>query len=253
MALSSILFTACPNGGRGMFGTSAYMRTGIITGECYDSLEFNQKNETTVPREALHIFDADCKPIKGISYTEGKRLLKITLGFKSPHYDFEKVGLQSRLVPLPEVFNQFGQNAGKVKKYYGDLYEQVDFLSGIVYGLLFYAGGLKLTADKYFVGHEPGEDLSDIVYIYSGAKANIPGAQTPDHFRPIGPFESVTIYFPVEGFELVDEAVTFNITLPLKLGMCLNWINDLLTDPDAEYKYKDVVLKQTFTINRGLH
>ena len=61
------------------------------------------------------------------------------------------------------------------------------------------------------------------------------------------------MYFPIEGFELVDEEVTFNITLPIKLGMCLNWINDLLTDPDAEYQYKDVILTETFTINKGLH
>ena len=62
------------------------------------------------------------------------------------------------------------------------------------------------------------------------------------------------IYFciPTEDCELTEEEVTFELNIPVKVVMYLNWINDKLTDPDAPVPYKDEVLHCKFTTRYGL-
>ena len=254
---SSIVFTACPNSKKGIFGAPP-RQDGLVTGECYDSIVlYHPTGRAESVVHSMHgVINSYGVPQKGASFEENKSFLEIYIIFEKPKIDFEDVNGVSTMIPAPEAFNQFGPDAEKVRKYFIDLCGQIDFgesRSGRIYFCLYYTNGLKLTADKYFAGRNPGEDLSDIIYILSmpARKVQIPGVETPDHFKQLD--GGLTLYFPIEGFELVDEEVTFNITLPIKLGMCLNWINDLLTDPNAEYQYKDVVLTGTFTIKKGLH
>lgn len=61
------------------------------------------------------------------------------------------------------------------------------------------------------------------------------------------------IYIPTRDFEEIDEDVTFNLSVPVKVGLYLTWLNDKISDPEAPFPYRDETLTCTFTIHKGLH
>ena len=159
-----------------------------------------------------------------------------------------------RYVPGDEVYNSFGPDAGRIKEEYEKVYNELDFVAPMhSYTTVYYEKGLELTADKDFAGHKAGDDLSSLVYVGSWGRnyeLHIPGIK---HVKEVLPLESCfSLNIPVGNFELVDETISFNLTMPVKAAMYLTLLNNRISNPEAELQYKNEILSCSFTIHKGL-
>ena len=59
--------------------------------------------------------------------------------------------------------------------------------------------------------------------------------------------ESVSFSVPLGDFKVVKESVSFELNIPVKVVMYLQWLNDRLIDPNAPVPYKEEVLHCSFT------
>lgn len=157
-----------------------------------------------------------------------------------------------KFIPDNSVFQQFGTASKKISKQYDDIYQELDFgLHGGQYATIYYKGGLSLIADKVFGGYDAGENIGEIVCI--GRRDEdmcVPGISLEDNMHAIG--RHISLLIPIYEHEIVKERVTFNLSIPVKVGMYLTWLNDRLSDPDAELRYQDDTLSCTFTVGNGL-
>ena len=160
-----------------------------------------------------------------------------------------------RHVPTQEMYDAFGKNAASVKKAYENEFESFTKLYHEKYPnyskrysvvTILYNGGVSLVANKEFAGVPAGKDLSEIIVSdpYLTAFGLYP--DIPLEYRSMLE-ESVSFSVPLGDFKVVKESVSFELNIPVKVVMYLQWLNDRLIDPNAPVPYKEEVLHCSFT------
>lgn len=185
-------------------------------------------------------------------------------------------GLWSRMyndTPSKSLYDSFGKNKSKVRKEFNGIFDvlseyylydfhQYDF--AIV--TILYNGGISLTANKEFAGFKSGEDMSPSIkasplwgdsiddnltnpVISSSSRLAEKAGKILDipmeYISLAG--DEIRFSIPMADYQLVEEEVTFELKIPVKVVSYLEWINDRLSDPDAPVPYKDEVLHCKFT------
>ena len=179
-----------------------------------------------------------------------------------------------RDIPSSQLFvRRFGERSEEVKASFEEVFKDfaetytARFHRGDFYvRTVLYNGGLSLTADKEYAGFAPGENIAPAVtcspYLdemveESGENPVVTSASnTPsnagaildlplDYISFMG--NGVEFSIPIDGFSLVEDTVTFELNIPVRVVMYLTWLNDRLTDPDAPVPYRDEVLHCRFT------
>ncbi|MBQ6081293.1 MAG: hypothetical protein IJK91_02320 [Bacteroidales bacterium] len=212
----------------------------------------------------------------------------MTLGFSFPLKNLRGTGVYvpitdeltygnyAHFEPDDEIFNTFGDNSGTVHSLYTATYRKtynVGFYSSILYNT-----GISLVADTDFAGVKAGDNIA-YGYMFeqdweiAGRPEDVPGLlsfcpvkyifddywnlEKPfgDEFSDYACFNGIGfgIFIPTRDFEEVEEDVTFTLSIPVKVGLYLTWLNDKISDPDAPFPYRDETLTCTFTIHKGLH
>lgn len=183
-------------------------------------------------------------------------IFPLDLDFSNECMDHTVIKNRWRHVTTQEMYDAFGENGKLVKKAYEDEFESflklyqakkhpgaADRFSIVT---ILYNGGISLVADKDFAGVPAGKDLSDII-------GPDPYLWNSDLFPDIPleyitmPGESIAFSVPLGDFNVVQEPVNFELNIPVKVVMYLQWLNDKLTDPDAPVPYKEEVLHCSFT------
>lgn len=175
-----------------------------------------------------------------------------------------------RHTPSDELFDSFGKNSSAVKAKFNDVVESVESLgrpnANIQVDLitvLFNHGEISLIADKDFAGHPAGENLGPyLVSRYPGAPPIfVPEENSKDCMGtalglPLDYEYCMATEFgfaiPADNLELVEEIVHFKLEIPVKVVIYLQWMNDLLSNPDAPVPYKDEVLYSSFATKYNL-
>lgn len=190
-------------------------------------------------------------------------------------------GLWSRIYndkPSKSLYDTFGENKGKVRKEFNGIFDVLSEYYSIElqddsYSIvtLLYNGGISLIANKEFAGFKPGEDMSSAIkcspnsgeYVDEDLTDPVISSQSrlaenAGTYLAI-PLEYISLAgsdirfsIPMADYQLVEEDVTFELKIPVKVVKYLNWINDKLSDPDAPVPYKDEVLHCTFTTRYSL-
>lgn len=152
--------------------------------------------------------------------------------------------------PGKDVYSAFGANAGIIaeeyEKYHSDLNFSNYYCDEIT---IFYEGGMILTADKEFAGYPAGTNLGDMVFLpQNNSLAAIPGIEDFGNSIHLSP--RFGIFFPSDGWWCQENTeVNLSLSMPVKVGLLLQWLNDRIDNPDAEMQYKDEVLTCNFTID----
>lgn len=163
-----------------------------------------------------------------------------------------------RYIPGDESFSQFGSNSAKLSNEYERVYKEIDFTSlsqgrSSAYSTVYYSGGMSLTSDRTFLDFAPGENIASLAFLVDYCpwidKLEVPGILHEAVGHTLG--RAFTLAIPVDGYEVLDESITFNLSVPVKVGMYLTWLNERLTDPDAELHYRDETLTCNFTITKN--
>ena len=137
---------------------------------------------------------------------------------------------------------------------------------------ILYNGGISLVANKEFAGYPAGENLAplitnnpiyDNIVLESGENPIIaPGFNTPSN---AGGFlgipldyismtkDGVEFCIPMGEHKLIEDEVTFELFIPVKVVLYLTWLNNMIGDPDAPVPFKDEVLHCSFTTKYGLN
>lgn len=163
-----------------------------------------------------------------------------------------------RLVPRASIIEAFGEDAAKVKNAYQEIFNEYRAHFGenpdnALVSTVYYCGGLVITANKEFAGIPAGENLAPILHVfpdYLKESVPIPTIDVPENYIPLQ--LNNPIKFWIDGYEVVDDLVEFEVRMPVKIGMMLTLLRDRITDPYAEMQFKDEVLTGHFAIPRGL-
>ena len=221
--------------------------------------------------------------------TEGQNVVsdrfRFIFTFDDSNHTYERTNSETEFVgrfrdiPSDELFSkQFGEKADEMKatferifNEYDDLYISKFHSRDFSVRTILYNGGISLTANKEFAGFTAGENLAPIVTCVpmydnlvqeSGENPIVTDARntpsTAGEFLGIPldytSFMGARVEFsiPVEDYSLVNEQVTFELNIPVKVVMYLSWLNDKISDPDAPVPYSDEVLHCRFTTKYGL-
>lgn len=171
-------------------------------------------------------------------------------------------------IPPDEIYESFGTNAKTVKSSYDSFWRDI-FIHGkgggpgpFYISTIVYESGLELLANKDFAGFKAGENIA------KGAKPYQKGDDAAVLIELVTPSDylgipstggyylysyGITVRVPLKDFSIVEEDVTFHLSVPVKIGLLLTWFNDKITDPLAPFPYREDTLTCTFTINKGLH
>lgn len=159
-----------------------------------------------------------------------------------------------RNVPTDDLLNEFGNNAEVIKAKYNEIYSSYDFgIEQYQYQyttILYRHNTLSLTANVPFLGIPAGEELCSKVYVGCFTPQEllaVPGIEYGENEIALG--SRFQIIIPSENPSMLEQAATFKLSIPVKVGMYLHWLNDKLTDSDAQMQYRDEVLTCTFTIH----
>ena len=234
----------------------------FITGECLASnhlrlLRIAVNPDLTTVHSYRFVFEYDLAG--DVVYVNDRRSEE-----KDPVWTFP----YRKFVPAEAVFNSFGENAPIVSKLYEDSWR-----GGWNNGMssIFLDSGVSLTADKDFAGYEAGTNIAeDIISYYQWEHAGREATDKPIIFlrvpfqtqfakmdpigEPLNNYEClldfVQLCIPVHDPQEVVEDITITLTIPVKVGLYLTWLNDKLSDPDAPFPYYDDTLTCTFTLPR---
>lgn len=173
--------------------------------------------------------------------------------------------------PSEEAYRLFADNANTVHSIFEDYLQDIMFEAPENFQLstIFYDSGISLIGDKDFAGFKAGEnivaDAMDYPTWYSAKEKSVcilDFLYPADHFvLPIDDnftyryalcYRGVSIRVPQRNFRVIDDDVTFTLTIPVKIGLYLTWINDKIANPDAPFPYREEVLTCTFTIHKRL-
>ena len=220
----------------------------ILPGECLTS------SELSFP--GLRINDYPGSESFVFTCSFNKDVIISPAGFPFASYEYKRV-------PSKEVYERFGANAEAVKELY-DHYWNDCFVSGHMSGLMFastivYESGIKLIADKDFAGFKAGENIAADINLQRD-DASICMTVLPSDYLGLPndggyylPSLGVIIKIPLKDYTVVDEDVTFHLSVPVKVGLLLTWFNDRITDPNAPFPYREDNLSCAFTVHKGLH
>lgn len=189
-----------------------------------------------------------------------------------------------RHIPSDSVFKKFGGNSTKVKEEYDNVWNGIGNFSQSTF---FYKDDIILTADKEFAGVPAGENLAGLIikHYKSGAKgitSYIPPfdieneemvfLKTLSYYYVYGPENDMTAIWnnegverhefqkqamlsfaiPAEGCTYTREDITFTLSIPVRCAQYLTWLNDKLSDENAQMTWKDEVLTCTFQAHKVL-
>ncbi|MCF0174460.1 MAG: hypothetical protein HUJ95_03875 [Bacteroidales bacterium] len=182
-------------------------------------------------------------------------IFPLDLDYSNERTDDTVLQLNWRHVPTQEMYDAFGENAVSVKKAYEYVFESFsklykekypDYSDRYSVVTVLYNGGISLVANKEFAGVPAGKDLSGII---------VPDPYTRNFdLYPDIPLEyitmaeeSISFSVPMGDFKVIAEPVTFELNIPVKIVMYLQWLNDKIADPNALVPYKEEVLYCRFT------
>ena len=237
----------------------------FITGECLASNQLNfykgvANDYTTRVKSYKFVFRYDLAGDVVFVNTDNSEV-------KDPVWTFPYM----KFVPADAVFNSFGENAPIVSKLYEDTWKdrRATFL-GV--SSVFLDSGISLIADKDFAGYKAGTNIAEeIISYYQWAKAGMKATDKPIILYPAHSFQTqfvkmdpigeplnnyecfngaIGVSIPIRDPQEVVEDITFTLTIPVKVGLYLTWLNDKLSDPDAPFPYYDDTLTCTFTATR---
>ena len=181
-----------------------------------------------------------------------------------------------RVYPSEVIFNSFGKNKELV---YDGFVNAVDnYLSALPilsanYDLatILYTEGISLVADSEFAGYQPGENLAPLltcVYRYQGAvplagdtiiasplnarDLTADAFDIPLNYMTMTGAYGLSFAIPIGDHKVVEERVSFELSIPVKVVMYLTWLNDRISNPNAPIPYKEEVLHCTFTTIFGV-
>ena len=221
----------------------------ILPGECLTS------SELSFPGLRINDYPGSESFVFTCSFNKDVIISRAGIPFAS--YEYKRV-------PSKEVYERFGANAEAVKESY-DHYWNDCFVSGHMSGLMFastivYESGIKLIADKDFAGFKAGDNIAaDISLQGDDASICLEGLLPSDYLGLPNdggyylPSLGVIIKIPLKDYTVVDEDVTFHLSVPVKVGLLLTWFNDRITDPNAPFPYREDNLSCAFTVHKGLH
>lgn len=163
-----------------------------------------------------------------------------------------------RLVPRASIIEAFGEDAAQVKNAYQEIFNEYRAHFGenpdnALVSTVYYCGGLVITANKEFAGIPAGENLAPILHVfpdYLKESVPIPTIDVPENYIPLQ--LNNPIKFWIDGYEVVDDLVEFEVRMPVKIGMMLTLLRDRITNPSAEMQFTDEILTGHFAIPRGL-
>lgn len=171
-----------------------------------------------------------------------------------------------RYLPTDDVFNAFEGSCPNIKELYEEVWQEVtDSKAGNCFSSsIFYDSGISLTADKEFAGFPTGDNIASNVSSSDRDETSIlfyGPCHAYYHTIPVGDSFTYNCYLPqafelripINDFDIVDEDITFNLSIPVKVGLYLTWLSNKLSDPDTPFPYREEILTCTFTANKGLH
>lgn len=256
-----VAMTVCLTGCGQIASTPAAQTKCILTGECLASTELT-----------YYVPDSDGQQVRSNRF-----IFAFTMDFSNhvkERTDDKELALNWRDIPSEEIFDSFGPNKQAVRNEFERVYE--DFSNNYIsrfqktwyeIATVLYNGGISLVANKDFAGVPAGENLAGLITCVpsdDNFKENpviSSGFNTPSNaggFLGI-PMEYISMTeagiafsIPMGEYKLVEEDVTFELQIPVKVVYYLNWLNDRLSNPNAPVPYKDEVLHCTFTTKHGL-
>lgn len=192
------------------------------------------------------------------------------MGFSRKDVDIE------RYRPTDDVFQQFGVNSEALKDAYNSVWNTVYDTQST-----FFYDDIVLTADRDFAGISKGDNIaplfipnSTIEYVapFGIQDGNMLSIWTMIIWATYGPENNMddymnddVVYHQLEkqavlGFgidvtdkyKFVKQSVNFTLTIPVRSAQYLTWLNDKLSDENAQMTWKDEVLTCTFHSNTGL-
>ena len=231
----------------------------FIPGECLKSSEliyFAFSSAEWMISNLIHIGQIDPSVLpEDIDYNSVTLIfgLKMDIDIHRTLYDNNSV---IWFMPSYSLFEEFGNNADAVANNYNNVYDVIGLPYTHPYdytAVLYDKNNFTLTADRDFAGIPAGQNLRDIAYIGNEIydyRLSVPGIEYQDNTFALD--YNIYIIIPIESDPLGTEATTFSFSIPVKVGMYLHWLNDRLTDPDAQMQYRDETLTCTFTVHKDL-
>ncbi len=240
-----------------------------------------------LPGECL--VDNNLKCVYSNSYGEGRYYgFRFSLNVETQyevveqgHYFSDVFPIRHRHRPTDSVFKQFGGNARRVKEQYDYIWNDLDISQSTV----FYKGEMTLVADKEFAGIPAGENLAGLIEspTPTGNKPVIhlePFNSDSMQMLPLVPINRIVLFgpsnnqddylaseaeyidvdktallgfvIPVQDCEFVSEFVSFKLSVPIRSAQYLTWINDRLSNENAQMNWKEDILTCQFHSNVGL-
>jgi len=230
----------------------------LLTGECLASTQLS------------YIVPTDDEQVR-----ENRFLF--SFGVEFTNHSKEKILTRHwRDIPSDELFSTFGSNKQTVKHEYEGIYREVtnSYVSCIgwpeKYSIItiLYNGGISLTCESDFAGHAAGGNLASFITCYpvydsfveqSGENPiishffNTPSnvgkcIEMPmDYISMIG--GTIRFSIPMGDYELLHTGANFRLEIPVRVVDYLTWLNNKISDPNAEMPYRDEVLKCSFRTN----
>ena len=213
----------------------------FLTGECLASpeLSYQTLDENIWHDQLLFRFTLD------LSDTKVERIVKSMIAMKEVF----------RTIPSDEKFRSFGSRRDVVKNEFNRSFDELRATlwsgehDGSLITIVYDGGDITFTANRDFAGHPAGENLAPDLLPSPYARDH-----TPDALRALDlPLEydcmledHLMFAISMDGFELVKQPTTYDLEIPVKVIMYLNWLNDLQTDPDAPVPYREEVLRCRF-------
>lgn len=176
-----------------------------------------------------------------------------------------------RIIPSQDLFRSFGGNRKPVEAEYEQVYASLmSSFQNLELVTLAYDGGIRLTASRDFAGHAAGENLApylrpvyseeNAVFVKKGASSLLAPSMTAEALSCLGlpmsfgcmPADGISFALPFNGCELVKETTTFELEIPVKVVLYLNWLNDRIGRPDAPVPYREEVLRCRFQTRYSL-
>ena len=149
--------------------------------------------------------------------------------------------------PTDAAFNAFKNNSKLVKKEYNNCFSEIQSLvgEGFDFTSIYYDDGIKLISDHSLNGIPAGENLWSVTKIYPSNQLKT----TLLNFENTLP-SRLTVMIPLSENDLSDkDDIHIHLEIPVKVGLFLNYLNDRITNPNAEMQYRNEVLSGDFTFH----
>lgn len=184
------------------------------------------------------------------SVTKDAILIPLHLNLDSEDVFVSRKENLSAYFPSANVFNSFGPDS---KQVYNDFYaifdNQVKPYSSTV--TIYYGGNIIITSNAEVCGIAAGENLyPSVAGIKSSSSYKLPEDTIPDGYEPLDYYFNISI--SAKGRNIVDGTPTFYISIPVKVGMYLSYLNEKRTNPEAKMQYRDEVLTGAVSIDKNI-